>query len=83
VEDLTLLFFDNWYCENGLLDDIPCDCDKLFVSKFLKALTKLTGVKLKMSTPYHPETDGLNEHSNKTINQMLHYHIKRNQNGWV
>jgi hypothetical protein len=83
VEDLALLFFDHWYCENGLLDDIACDCNKLFVSKFWKALTKLTGVKLKMSTSYHPETDGSSEWSNKTINQMLHYHVKRNQKGWV
>jgi hypothetical protein len=83
AEDLALLFFDNWYCENGLLDDIACDRDKLFVSKFWKALTKLTGVKLKMSTSYHPETDGSSKRSNKTINQMLCYYIKRNQKGWV
>ena len=42
AEDLALLFFDNWYCENGLPDDIVCDRDKLFISKFWKALTKLT-----------------------------------------
>ena len=83
AEDLALLFFDHWYCENGLPDNIACDRDKLFVSKFWKALTKLTGVKLKMSMSYHPETDGSSERSNKTINQMLHYHVKRNQKGWV
>jgi hypothetical protein len=68
---------------NGLPDDIACDRDKLFVSKFWKALTKLTGVKLKMSTSYHPETDRSSERSNKTINQMLRYHVKRNQKGWA
>jgi hypothetical protein len=83
TEDLALLFFDHWYCENSLPDDIACDCNKLFVSKFWKVLTKLTGVKLKMSTSYHPETDRSSERSNKTINQMLHYHVKRNQKGWV
>jgi len=58
AEELALTFFDNWYCENGLPSDIVCDRDKLFVSRFWRALTKLTGVKLKMSTSYHPETDG-------------------------
>jgi hypothetical protein len=77
------LFFDNWYCENGLPDDNVCDRDKLFVSCFWKALTKLTGVRLKMSAMYHPETDGSSEHSNKTINQLLCYHITWNQKGWV
>ena len=50
---------------------------------FWKALHKLTGVKLKLSTAYHPETDGASEQTNKTINQALHYHIERNQMGWV
>jgi hypothetical protein len=44
---------------------------------------KLTGVKMKMSTAYHPETDGSSERSNKTINQMLRYHVHWNQKGWV
>ena len=57
--------------------------DKLFVSHFWKALTKLTRIKLKMSTAYHPEMDSSSERLNKTINQMLQYHIWRNQRGWV
>jgi hypothetical protein len=83
AENLAVLFFDNWYCENGLPNNIVCDQDKLFVSCFWKALTKLTGVKLKMSSAYHPETDGSSERSNKTVNQMLRFHVKQNQRGWV
>jgi hypothetical protein len=36
-----------------------------------------------MSSAYHPETDGSSKRSNKTINQMLCYHVSRNQKGWV
>ena len=61
TEELALLFFDNWYCENGLPCDIVSDRDKLFVSKFWRALHKLTGVSLKLSSSYHPETDGASE----------------------
>ena len=43
--ELALLFFEHWYCENGLPLDIVCDRDKLFVSAFWKSLHKLTGVK--------------------------------------
>src|ERR1700676_4123244 len=53
------------------------------MSKFWKVLTKLTGVKLKMSSLYHPETDGASERSNKTVNQALRFHVERNQRGWV
>ena len=34
AEELALIFFDSWYCENGLPLDIIPDHDKLFVSKF-------------------------------------------------
>ncbi|CAA7258848.1 unnamed protein product [Cyclocybe aegerita] len=77
-EDLATLFFDNWFCENGLPLDIVSDRDKLFVSKFWKALHTLTGIKLRLSTSYHPETDGASERTNKTVNQ-----VDRNQKGWA
>lgn len=83
AEHFTAQFFDLWYCENGLPLNIVCDWDHLFVSKFWKALTKLTGVKLKMSTAYHPQTDGSSEWLNKTIMQALHYHVACNQKGWA
>ena len=56
AEQLAVLFFNGWYCENGLPVDIVCDHDKLFVSAFWKALHVLTGTKIKMSTSYHPVT---------------------------
>jgi hypothetical protein len=76
-------FFDLWHCENGLPLDIISDQDKIFVSAFWKALNKLTGVKLKMLSAYHPQTDGSSKHTNKTITQALRYHVERNQLGWA
>lgn len=82
-EEFTAVFFKHWYCENGLPKEIVSDRDKLFISKFWSHLHKLTGVKLKMSTSYHPQSDGTSEHTNKTINQCLCFHVERNQKGWV
>lgn len=83
AEQFALLFFDNWYCENGLPLDITSDRDKLFLSRFWRALHKLSGVKLKMSTAFHPQTDGSSERTNKTVIQALRFHVDRNQKGWV
>jgi len=83
AEDLAYLFFNKWYCENGLPSDIISDRNKLFMSRFWKALHKLTSIKLKLSMAYHPETDGASEQMNKTVNQALCYHIECNQLGWV
>jgi hypothetical protein len=44
---------------------------------------KLTGINHKMSTAYHPQTDGASERSNKTVIQALRFHVERNQRGWV
>ena len=83
AEDFAQLFFDHWYCENGLPLEFISDRDKLFVSRVWKTLTKITGVKLGTSTAFHPETDGASERTNKTVNQCLRYHVARNQKGWV
>lgn len=83
AKQLADLFFDNWFCENGLPLSIVSDCDKLFLSQFWKALYARTGVKLKLSTAYHPEMDGASKRTNKTIIQVLRFHVTQNQKGWV
>ena len=75
AEELVLLFFNHWYCKNRLPKDIVSNHDKIFLSKFWRALHKLTGVKLKLLSAYHPETNRSSERSNKTINQCLRYHV--------
>lgn len=77
------LFFNHWYCENGLPLRLVSDRDKLFTSLFWRSLHSLTGVKLNMSTAFHPQSDGVSERSNKTVVQALRYHVDRHQKGWV
>lgn len=83
AEQLAETFFNKWYCENSLPLDIVSNQDKLFMSHFWKTLHSLTGVKLKMSTSYHPETDGSSEQTNKTVIQCIHYAVEHNQKDWV
>ena len=67
----------------GLPLDIVSDRNKLFMSHFWNTLHSLTGVKLKMSTSYHPETDGSSERTNKTVIQCIRFAVERDQLGWV
>ena len=83
AEELAQIFFKEWYCENGLPLEIVSDRDKLFISRFWKALHKLTNIDLKMSSAYHPETDGASERTNKTVIQCIHFTVERDQKGWV
>ena len=80
---VAVALFDNWYCENGLMLHLISDRDALFTSELWAAFIKLTGVKLKMLTSYHPKTDGASERTNKTLVQLIHYHVNVNQKGWL
>jgi hypothetical protein len=71
AEEFAQLFFDHWYCENGLPLEIISDREKLFVSPFWKTPRRIAVIKLGMSTAFHPQTDRASERANKTVNQYL------------
>lgn len=54
---------------HGMPKTITSDCDKIFMSLFWKELFARSGATLKMSSTYHPKTDGQTEITNKTIKQ--------------
>ena len=58
AHQLAVLFFDNWYCENGLPMDIISDCDKLFMAAFWRHLCLLAGIKHKAWSSFHPQSNG-------------------------
>lgn len=83
TEGLARIFIDHWFCENGLPTEIVSDRDKLFVNDLWTSIHGLLGISLKLSTAYHPQSDGASERTNKTITQCLRFHVERNQRGWV
>ena len=52
------LFLDNIYRIHGLPNDIVSDMKTQFTSNFWRGLFQLLGVKINLSTTYHPQTDG-------------------------
>jgi hypothetical protein len=80
---LAELIFAEVYKHHGLPRNIISDRDVLFTSNFWQALHKLLNVNLKMSSAYHPETDGATERANRTITQMIRQCINADQKDWV
>ena len=64
--------FANMVCKlHGLSKRIILDRDAIFMSGFWQELFRLNGTKLKMSTAYHPQSDGQTEILNKVLQQYL------------
>ena len=59
--DLTNVYIREIWRLYGLSIHITSDCGPQFASKFLKELYKKFVIILRLSTAYHPQTDGLSE----------------------
>ncbi|GLC34635.1 hypothetical protein PLESTM_000219700 [Pleodorina starrii] len=82
AEHAARLFFDNVVRLHGVPKDIVSDRDTRFTSKFWGALSDLLGVKLRMSTAYHPQTDGQTERTNRTLGDMLRNYAGQEPTAW-
>jgi len=54
AQDIAQVFLDHFYKFHGLPAVIVTDRDKIFTSVFWKELFKKLGVRMLMSTAYHP-----------------------------
>jgi len=65
------IFFKNVVKLHGLPKSIVSDRDKVFTSQFWKFLWQFSGTTLKMSSAYHPQSDGQSEILNKCLELYL------------
>ncbi len=56
---------------HGVLESIVTDQDLLFITKFWSLLYYFLSIKKKLSTAFHPQTDGQTKRQNSTIEAYL------------
>jgi hypothetical protein len=83
TQETMRLFFSHFFKHHGLPKDIVSDRDPKFTSKFWRALWKRMGSEFKMSTLFHPQTDGQTKRVNLVIQQFLRNYVATNQQDWV
>ncbi len=77
------VFIRNIVANHRMPRELISDGDKLFTSHFWQALTARLGVRYRLSTAFHPQTDGQTERTNQILEQYLRYYVNYLQNDWV
>jgi len=83
ASDLTKIFAREVWRFHGSPTDIVSDRDSRFTSETWKEFLGLLAIRPRMSTAFHPETDGQTERLNQTIEAYLWAFVEREQNNWV
>ena len=66
-EETARLYVDHVFKHHGCPKAIVSDRDPRFTGKFMTALLQILGTKQRLSTAYHPQTDGQTERMNRTL----------------
>jgi transposase InsO family protein len=69
--DSVKIFLKEVWRFHGIPSNIVSDWDSRFTSGLWRALVEALDIRLKMSSPFHPETDGQTERVNQTLKSYL------------
>ena len=80
---LAEVILDVVVCHHGVPDSIVTDRGSLFTSKFWSSLCYFLGIKQRLSTAFHPQTDSQTERQNSTMEAYLRAFVNFEQNDWA
>jgi hypothetical protein len=81
--DTAQLYLHNVWKNHGLPSSIVSDQGSQFASQVMRDLCKQLGIQPKLSTVFHPQTDGQTERMNRDLQQYLRIFTAEKQNEWV
>jgi hypothetical protein len=82
AEGAAQLYLQDVWKHHGTPRVVLSDRGSQFVAGFMRELYKLLGIKLAMSTAYHPQTDGQTECVNQELEGYLRIFTSRRQDNW-
>jgi len=83
AEGLARLFRDNVWKLHGLPESVVSDRGPQFAAELTKKLNKMLGIETRLSTAFHPQTDGQTEQMNQELEQYLQFFIEHRQKDWL
>lgn len=79
---LAEILIDRLISQHGLPSAIVSDRGSKFTSKLWRYFTSRLGINLRLSTAFHPQTDGQTERINQILEQYLRIFTSYNQDDW-
>ena len=73
---------DKLTCRFGTAARIHTDQGREFESELFSEICKLLGIEKSRTTPYRPQSDGMVERYNRTLQQMLAMYVDENRTDW-
>ena len=81
--DVAQTLLEHIFQHHGLPTAIVSDCGTQFVSMLWIEVCRLVKITQRLSTAFHPETDGATEPANQELETYLHIFTSFQQEDWV
>lgn len=82
AKQMARLFIDHVIRISGIPETIVSDRGGQFISEFWTEFCRILGIRRKLSTAHHPQTDGQSEIANQYMAQRLRPYVEQNQDNW-
>ena len=82
AEGLVRLFRDNVWKLHGLPKSVVLNRGPQFAAELTKKLNRMLGIETRLSTAFHPQTDGQTEWINQELEQYLRFFVNHRQKDW-
>jgi hypothetical protein len=80
--DISREFVNTIFRLHGSPEVLITDRDPFFISHIWKSFTSAHFIDHRLSTAYHPQTDGQTERTNRTLEQLIRGFINYSQDNW-
>jgi uncharacterized C2H2 Zn-finger protein len=82
AETVAKVLVDQFVCRFGAPAELHSDQGRNFESQVFAEMCKLLGIKKTRTTPLHPQSDGMVERYNRTLEHQLAIFVNENQRDW-
>ena len=83
ADETAWLFYTHVWSRHGLPSSVVSDRGTQFTSLFMKQLNRRLQIQSKLSTAFHPQTDGQSENTNQVMETYLRAYVNHLQDDWA